>query len=654
MNKEQILEKISSNYIFQNIFDFIPNKVFKYKLFVHSKFFQEKLNIKLIDYRQVYVNQFGLPDINNYFSSYNYSDYEEYDKNYLNDKLKKDLLNKNTNINKLKEVLIELFNHFVKFDFDYFENREHLIDIYSPFFDTISKTAMYEKIYSIPIPVEIIKKLKLKNDYISSFNKLNESNGKYPSLTVYYKECKDMKLLNELNIDFNKVQRLSLFFVGDNEHINTSILFKDFFSIKNIKNITYLDIDLNANYFPGESFEEINNFESLKILKLNHFIFNKTFLFNLQSVEYLNLSGCENIYFSIDTFLNIKKLYIDTCYQLSSHFPLKMPKIEECKLIDPDFTYSSMLDFSSMENIKDLYCKVYDFILLDNSKIEKVQITSTYSYGSSYSYDIEKKMIEKFISFKNLKKIQCILHYFDDDEILKIEGENESVEEMYINWKNTKKAPIFFNIQKKFPNMKSFIFESDINEDSFDYTNVEIIEKENCKINNICAVIYSNLNLKLNCGLFEDLEQIDFTIEQDLKDIEKIFPIFSDKCPKVFKSLISFKFCIEKKLKNVINMNILKNIYNNLDKMPKLESLDLIFFVEGLEKEFYMKFVDKVFSMRNIVNIGIKLFGKEVMNVLYNYNELKELFHDKKNFKNLRKCTISKFDETLKNIYNED
>ena len=46
MNNEKLLEKISSNYIFENIFDYISNEKFKFKIFVHSKLFQKKLDLE--------------------------------------------------------------------------------------------------------------------------------------------------------------------------------------------------------------------------------------------------------------------------------------------------------------------------------------------------------------------------------------------------------------------------------------------------------------------------------------------------------------------------------------------------------------------------------------------------------------------------------
>lgn len=639
MNNEKLLEKISSNYIFENIFDYISNEKFKFKIFVHSKLFQKKLDLELKHYKLHYINQFGLRDMNTYFSN---DDYENYDKDYLTKILKDDLSNKKIDMNKMKTVLFELFEDYKNDkDYNYFDLNEKNLDIYSPFFDVISKTELYEKMYTIPIPVEIIKKLNLKNDYISAFNKMNESNGKYHSITLYYKECDDIKLLKELNIDFSKVKRFNLIFIGSKEHIKSYILFKDLFSIKNIENLTYLNLDLNANIISNESFEKINDCKSLKILKITYLLFDCLFLLKLKNLEYLRLSRCEKIGFDEDSFLNIKKLKIDTCFMLSTKSLLKMPNLEECQLIDPDFTYSYMLDFSSMQKLKELTSKVSDFILLENSNIEDVVL------GSAFSYEDETKMFEKFISFTKLNKIECYLKFMDDEEILKIKGENKSVKEIFIHWKNEEKDAFFFNQQQKFPNLEIFSIESYSSREGLNYTTIEIKEEENSKIKDLTININCNLNLKLNSGLFENLNKFYLGIDGDLKDLETIFPIFNSKCQKVFKSLITFGFKIENNMKDIINMSILKNIYNNLDKMPKLENLILNFFVEGLkkEKDFYMKFIEKILSMQ-LFYINIKLFGEEENHELYGYKELKELYPEKY-FKNLKQVVILKFNESI-------
>lgn len=52
----EILTKIKSIYILDLLFDYIKDENFKYKLVVHSKYHQNLMNIKLIDYKMAYLD----------------------------------------------------------------------------------------------------------------------------------------------------------------------------------------------------------------------------------------------------------------------------------------------------------------------------------------------------------------------------------------------------------------------------------------------------------------------------------------------------------------------------------------------------------------------------------------------------------------------
>ena len=52
MENQPLINKIKSSYIIRNILNYIRDNNFKLKLFIHSKLFQNKLDIKLIDYQK--------------------------------------------------------------------------------------------------------------------------------------------------------------------------------------------------------------------------------------------------------------------------------------------------------------------------------------------------------------------------------------------------------------------------------------------------------------------------------------------------------------------------------------------------------------------------------------------------------------------------
>ena len=54
----------------------------------------------------------------------------------------------------------------------------------------------------------IIDKFDLKEDYISTFEKLKQSKSKYNSLTIYYEDSYDILYLKDFKINFNQIKRI--------------------------------------------------------------------------------------------------------------------------------------------------------------------------------------------------------------------------------------------------------------------------------------------------------------------------------------------------------------------------------------------------------------------------------------------------------------
>ena len=101
MNSNTLLEKIESKYLLNSLFEYVNKDNFKLKLFVHSKFFQNKLDINIFNYQDIYFNNTG-------FYLYNYlCDYENYDiRKYLKDK-------PHLNQNILNKYAIDYFKHYL-------------------------------------------------------------------------------------------------------------------------------------------------------------------------------------------------------------------------------------------------------------------------------------------------------------------------------------------------------------------------------------------------------------------------------------------------------------------------------------------------------------------------------------------------------------
>ena len=179
MSNKNNLSKIKAQYIIENIFDYIYDEDYKYKLFTYSKYYQNKFNITLYEYKEKYIEQIDL-DLFDYFSCYKNDDSEYkypkgYDKSVLNKKFSKFEIEpndiKNIIINyaeKYYQYIIEEYN--IDEDIIITKLSEILIDIYSPFFDIISKSEIFGKIFTIPISVQFIEANNLMIIFLDLIN----------------------------------------------------------------------------------------------------------------------------------------------------------------------------------------------------------------------------------------------------------------------------------------------------------------------------------------------------------------------------------------------------------------------------------------------------------------------------------------------------
>lgn len=148
-----------------------------------------------------------------------------------------------------------------------YEQSEEKIEIFSPFLEKFCKTEFFQKIFTIQIPGDAIEQFKLKMDFASAFNELNESNVLYESITFYFNEQIHIQNLKYFNINFNQIKRLN-------------IVLNNLLSNNQLKNnLVYLNLDMNEfNVIKVniESFLNINNLKSLSNLKIHNFKFLKT------------------------------------------------------------------------------------------------------------------------------------------------------------------------------------------------------------------------------------------------------------------------------------------------------------------------------------------------------------------------------------------
>ena len=147
MENKQLLGKIKSYYLLNQIFNYIQNENLKLKLFKYSKLYQEKFGIKLFEYKEKYLQKIGF-----ILNRYLFKD-EESNKDTLNTRLQKFLNKRKLTNNEIENIVFDIFSNKKEKDLDeediitLDECRDTIISVYSPFFDVISKTENFQKKY---------------------------------------------------------------------------------------------------------------------------------------------------------------------------------------------------------------------------------------------------------------------------------------------------------------------------------------------------------------------------------------------------------------------------------------------------------------------------------------------------------------------------
>ena len=255
-------------------------------------------------------------------------------------------------------------------------------------------------------------------------------------------------------------------------------------------------------------------------------------------------------------------------------------------------------------------------------------------------------MFQKIMEMKKLKELKIDLLFFSQDNFKQIQGENASVEKLIINFRNINGNKIILNeIQKKFPNLKEFHIYVKSNSYNYNQTSeIDISENDNCKINSFKFSGYkSSSTTTFYIVPFDKLINIEFgRINPSLFNFEKSLPLFTNKCNYIFRSLKSFKLVtnttdyIPHYLDN-FSINAIKNIIDNLDKMPYLETLIIKAFC-SIDQKIYMNIIEKLL-LSNIKNIEFGMVHGEE----YSKNELQSLYKNI-DIKKFEKIKIKKYD----------
>ena len=587
----------------------------------------------------VFFDKIKMNSFNNYFK-YIYFDPNEfksddlffrrdykkiYNKNEKTELLKKDLLKYNVNIDDFKNYAK---NYFVTYKEKFIKelNEEYLIrknkkekerymigyiddeelkgfqefnegikleiDINSPLFDIFYKSKLLDELFIIPIDFRFIKRYKLKEDYITVFNKLNDINSNYSSLFLIFYDDKDISYLKYFNIKLNKIKNLSIEIDNPKDNFDYNLFYRELFSLKDIENnIIDLHISLKILFTQELSFdkfeidenilENLNKFKKLEHLILKGLRAKNIFELKLKTLKTLKIDSCDKIYINADAGLYIKKLILLSFGNISKSL-LKLPQLE---YLENPFDFNSFIDFNSLNNLK----KIIFFL--------------------------DKEFI-KILSIKSLKEIHITsrdLEHLNFD-LTSIYDKNLSVNKLIYNYRKNRYYSLDYNIDEilnKFPNLMELIFIVNLypfKNKGDDYSdneiNLEIKENPNCKINKITLFLFFG-NFKFDCQNYEKLEKFEIKTNNyraiKILNISNSLPMFSNNKKIIYNSLIELNLY----LYQLINLEIFKNLNNNIDNMPNLKKITL-YFITDIDKNTYEEFIKKILSMKlEFINIHI-------------------------------------------------
>ena len=627
MNSDSLLDKIKSIYVIKEMFEYIPADIVL-NLFIHSKKHQKKFDLNRLYYLTIFMRKKEI-DIKYYL---NQKVYNNSDKIKLNQKFKEDCKIFKNNKNIFNSFIISFFNELSKIKED---NDKLSINIFSPFFDILSKSKFFGKLFYITNELDDIKKFNLKQKYISAFKQLNNVGSNYSSLDFSIDERDDINLLKEFKINFGQIKELSNIFIFSKNDSNN--ILENLFSLDNIgKNLISLGLTLSISHkIEANTFEKINNFKLLEKLQLNGFFLNKTGYLNLQNLKELFLSNCHPLSFKDVNFSKIKQLSLYNLDDLFIPNKLNLPELEKLE-IGNDIKKRSfdIIDFKSLKKIK---------VLTDDP--------GYYIYPGYYNNGIKDIPNDEDITFlnnilllKNIEEINFDIYKINNVKLLKIEGENFSLKKLKLNWFSENDKCILYNFQNKFPNLSTLILDFKLCKTKKNSISLELKEKDNCKINKI-SIIDLKIDTEFSCCLYKNLENITIKVSKEhiINNYKEILPIFKNDNKVIFKSLNKLHFI---QTYPEINNDIFKAIYDNLDNMPNLKNLKLQFNLKILEREMYEKFIRKIISLQvNKIKIYYRYdeksnfeyyladdFKKLKCEVNYDYDKIYIQKYNRKNF----------------------
>jgi hypothetical protein len=656
-NKESILSKIKSKYVFNNIMDYCFDYCLKYRLLKYSKNLQNKFDITKIEYQKISsIIKYKLISPEYIIETKNklMEDLSKNDENTINELMNRIVMTS------YKKELKEFFENNI---YDYFEiKNEKMVNILIEHSILINKTN-----------VEIRLNEELLND--KKFIKFIEKALNYKSEILF------TFITQNENINNNFLQKINELKIYNLPRISI-----DFPYYKNIDPNNILEFYYNGA-MSSNDFKIINNFQNLTHLKLINNMEDFTALINFKNLIYLSIINCPKANILLDTeeiAKNLKYFEFDDEENIKFNFNDK-PTENKINFGNLEYLFFNhdIIDFNKSTNIKKLKDNKIELIsskmefflnlLLNCRKIEDIDLNAyqlnkinqnrlklfydvfkslslkSLTISSSFNNEIIFDLLQSKNIAKTCKKIKL---YITDLEIIDYLIKNYSIlEELEVNIEEK-----IGKLRINSPNRESIKLLNDNlykQYESFKPANnfVHIFENPNNKIKKLTL---NNSNFKV---IHQNIYCYSFSmlIELRLKNIPisvNTLPLFSKKTDIYFSSLevliiriLNYVDCfyqLEFKKKTLINnlaglknpydinMNLIENeaienFSNHINRIPRIQHLVLDFMLPGVKKNILINMLDKILDLKFLNNLSFSINSTSEKKILKN-NQLMKLF----------------------------
>lgn len=254
--------------------------------------------------------------------------------------------------------------------------------------------------------------------------------------------------------------------------------------------------------------------------------------------------------------------------------------------------------------------------------------------------ETEKLVLEKLLSLKAIKESAINIKNLNNKIAEEIHGENTSLNKLKVIYYDDNYDSCAINkLLKKFKNLNDLdLYMLSLNNNK--KINIDIRENTDYKIDKIRVRSAGSKDIIIYCNSFENLIYLDIGLDYEILNTIEL-PLFNNK-KIVYKSLRDFRFdgfeC-----ENDITLEMLNNLYINIDNAPSLENFIISSISKSIDKKTYFNFIKKILRLKKMKVIYIFIYIEKIKNSrykTYSSDEIKEILNDNNDLSNLENKVV--------------